>query len=95
MKTHLFLEIELEIDYDPCPAEPMTRHYPGSPEHVEVNTILMYGIELPVELLNKIKAEHDEIEEWCEDDARNARAESATERAVCEAEHKREWIRDR
>jgi len=92
MKTNLFLEIELEVDYDFCPAERMTRHYPGSPAQVEINTILINDIELPPPIFNTIMADFgDVIEEWCWDDVRNSEAE----RAICEAEHRREWMEDR
>lgn len=32
-------ELEVEIDFDYEPYEPMTRHYPGSPEGVIINAI--------------------------------------------------------
>ena len=92
MKTTLHLEIEIEVDYDFCPAERMTRHYPGSPAQIEINTLLISGDELPIEIFNSIMADfQDEIEEWCWDDVRDR----AEEQAMAKAEHQFDCMRNR
>ena len=92
MKTSLILEIEIEVDYDFQPMERMTRHYPGCPEEVEINTLSISGIELPMELQNLIMRDFEyEIYEWVWDDVRDRAAEDA----VCRAEHQMDIMRNR
>ena len=92
MKTTLMLELEIEIDYDFQPMEKMTRHYPGCPAEVEINTLLINGIELPMKLQSSIMKDFEyEINEWCWDDVRDRAAEDAMARA----EHQLDCMRNR
>lgn len=92
MKTIIHLELEIEVDYDVQKAERMTRHYPGCPAAIEINTLSLDGIKLPINLENVITSQfYDEIKEACWDEVR----EDAMERAVCEAEYRRDAMENR
>ena len=64
-----WIELPFTIHYDFQRPEPRTRHDPGCPAAVCVNTIEFQGKELPTEILNYILKEHgDSLEEQCWDD---------------------------
>jgi len=66
MRTIVHLELEVEVDFDAQKAEPMTRHYPGNPAGVEINTLLINDIELDMKLFNSIMKDFQhEVEEAC------------------------------
>lgn len=92
MKTTIELEIEIEIDFDATKEERMTRHYPGSPACVEINSMLIGDKELSMESFNLIMAVHqDDIEQACWDEV----AENAAERAMADAEYRRDAMENR
>jgi phosphomannomutase len=81
MRVTTEIIIELDIDFDVVKAELTTRHYPGHPEYIEINSILLYGVELPGEITNKILADmEDELMEACRDEVKENEYERAVDR---------------
>lgn len=75
-------ELEIEVDFDYEPYEPMTRHYPGAPEAVIINAIYVVTDEGLSEIClipNRV------VEEQLENDILNeiheAKAEAEVDRA--------------
>ena len=91
MKIPICIEIDMEVDYDVQKAERTTRHYPGCPAAIEINTLLK-GIELPMNLFNSIMSDFQQvIEDQCWNDVQC----QVEENLVCEAEYKADALRDR
>lgn len=76
MKTKIHLELEIEVDFDAMPAERMTRHYPGSPAHLEINEMEIENCKINQGLSDAIMLKYEsEIEEACWDDLRDSEGE--------------------
>ena len=72
--TNMDLEIEIEIHFDYQPYEPTTRHYPGNPEAVEINSISIHGVEVSEKVFDAIIEQHGmDIEQACFDELEESR----------------------
>jgi AAA15 family ATPase/GTPase len=59
--------VEIEVEYDYEPFEPMTRNYPGWPESATIYKVTIVGTDVEIELLPKVQQEmEDEILNWME-----------------------------
>lgn len=91
-KTETTLNLEVQIKFAIAPAERMTRHYPGSPAHIEDMMIQIEGCDVSGWLGNRIMTKYsDELEEACEDHMRETEAENA----MMQAEYRRDAMEDR
>ena len=84
MKTSIFLEVEVEIDFDPQKAERMTWHYPGCPAHIEINEIKLPTAD------EVVKQYEQEIHDACWDEV----IEEEQEREIMRAEYRRDAMRE-
>ena len=87
------LPITFRVKFEAFKSEPRTRHYPGDPAHIEINTIEMVGVDgiyLQSDtygLFGTIISLHeDEILEACWDLVN----ENAAENAMMQAEYRRD-----
>ena len=55
-----YIETPIKVRFEAEKTEHATRDYPGAPAQLTINTIEMYGIELPENLFRKIMA----AKEW-------------------------------
>lgn len=60
------IELPIKVYFELHMREPMTRHSPGVPSHIDIEAIEIYGKELPWEICKVILDEHELEEEILE-----------------------------
>lgn len=93
------MELMVTVKASICPEEPMTRHYPGAPAHVDDMEILIEGCGVTSTLFDKLTTMYErELDEqvW---EAAEAKAEdmevARAEHAMSAAEARRDSLEDR